>query len=254
MLLWQRRDAQVHYSDLRLLSPLLSVGKRNTLSFLLSSFTTFLSYCKRKPRQYSEICSIYNDNQNKAFQELFCIPCTQLHFLHISFIKSKPYITVLHKVFLHQFNFFLVTSYNGDCQSVWLLDNWGSVPDRGRDISRRYIRIDAGIHNHATPTIGIDILFWAVKRPDPETGDSTPVIAEAKYAYRYISTPTCITISPCRGSEQGIRKNLLDWSAYTCLTQLYAGRDMYIIYYIKNNYMFRYFLFAIFRLINKKTW
>ena len=26
--------------------------------------------------------------------------------------------------------------------------------------------------------------------------------------------------------------NKLDWSVYTCLTQLYDGRDMYIIYYI----------------------
>ena len=35
--------------------------------------------------------------------------------------------------------------------------------------------------------------------------------------------------------------NQLDWSVYTSLTQLYDGRDMYIIYYIKNNYMFRHF-------------
>jgi len=31
----------------------------------------------------------------------------------------------------------------------------------------------------------------------------------------------------------------LDWSVWTCLPQLYDGRDMYIIYYIKNKYMFR---------------
>ena len=42
-------------------------------------------------------------------------------------------------------------------------------------------------------------------------------------------------------------------NVYTCLTQLYDGRDMYIIYYIKNNYMFRPLSLAIFRLINKKT-
>jgi len=30
----------------------------------------------------------------------------------------------------------------------------------------------------------------------------------------------------------------LYWSVYTCLTQLYDGRDMYSIYYIKNNYIF----------------
>ena len=35
--------------------------------------------------------------------------------------------------------------------------------------------------------------------------------------------------------------------------QLYDGRDMYRIYYIKNNYMFRHFTLAIFRLRNKKT-
>jgi len=40
----------------------------------------------------------------------------------------------------------------------------------------------------------------------------------------------------------------LDWSPCTCLTQLYDGRDMYRIYYIKNNYMFRHFTLAIFRL------
>jgi len=44
----------------------------------------------------------------------------------------------------------------------------------------------------------------------------------------------------------------LEWSVYTCLTQLYDGRDMYIIYYVKNNYMFRPFSLAIFRLINEK--
>ena len=36
----------------------------------------------------------------------------------------------------------------------------------------------------------------------------------------------------------------LDWSVCTCLTQLYDGRDMYRIYYIKNNYMFRPFKLA----------
>ena len=46
--------------------------------------------------------------------------------------------------------------------------------------------------------------------------------------------------------------NKLDWSVYICLTQLYDGIDMYIIYYIKNNYMFRPFSLAIFRLINEK--
>jgi len=35
-------------------------------------------------------------------------------------------------------------------------------------------------------------------------------------------------------------------------TQLYDDRDMYRIYYIKNNYMFRPFSLAIFRLINEK--
>ena len=42
----------------------------------------------------------------------------------------------------------------------------------------------------------------------------------------------------------------LDWSVYTCLTQLYDGIDMYRIYYIKNKYMFRNFTLAIFRLRN----
>jgi len=46
--------------------------------------------------------------------------------------------------------------------------------------------------------------------------------------------------------------NKLDWSVYTCLTQLYGGREMYRIYCIKNNYMFRHFTLAIFRLINEK--
>ena len=32
----------------------------------------------------------------------------------------------------------------------------------------------------------------------------------------------------------------LDWNVCTCLKQLYDGRDMYRIYYIKNNYMFLY--------------
>jgi len=38
-----------------------------------------------------------------------------------------------------------------------------------------------------------------------------------------------------------------------CLTQLYDGRDMYRVYYIKNNYIFRHFSLAIFRLINEKN-
>jgi len=37
-----------------------------------------------------------------------------------------------------------------------------------------------------------------------------------------------------------------------CLTQLYYGRDIYRIYYIKNSYMFRHFSLAIFRLTNEK--
>ena len=37
----------------------------------------------------------------------------------------------------------------------------------------------------------------------------------------------------------------LDCSVCVCLTQLFAGRDMYRIYYIKNNYMFRHFTLAI---------
>ena len=37
----------------------------------------------------------------------------------------------------------------------------------------------------------------------------------------------------------------LDWSICICLTQLYDGRDMYRIYYIKNNYMFRHWRWPI---------
>ena len=37
-----------------------------------------------------------------------------------------------------------------------------------------------------------------------------------------------------------------DWSVCICLTQLYDGRDMYRMYYTKNNYMFRPFILAIF--------
>ena len=45
----------------------------------------------------------------------------------------------------------------------------------------------------------------------------------------------------------------LDWIVCICETQLYDGRDTYRIYYIKNNYMFRHFTLAIFRLrIEKK--
>jgi len=39
----------------------------------------------------------------------------------------------------------------------------------------------------------------------------------------------------------------LDWGVGTNLTQLYYGRDMYRIYHIKNNYMFRPFTLAIIR-------
>ena len=45
----------------------------------------------------------------------------------------------------------------------------------------------------------------------------------------------------------------LDWSVHTCLTQLFDGRYMFRIYYMENNYMFRHFKLAIFRLRNEKT-
>ena len=45
----------------------------------------------------------------------------------------------------------------------------------------------------------------------------------------------------------------LEWSVCICLTQLYDGRDMYRIYYMKNNYMFRHFTLAIFMFRNEKT-
>ena len=34
-------------------------------------------------------------------------------------------------------------------------------------------------------------------------------------------------------------------SIYTCLTQLRDSRDMYIMYYVKDNYMFRLFSLAL---------
>ena len=43
----------------------------------------------------------------------------------------------------------------------------------------------------------------------------------------------------------------LDWSVCICLTQLYDGRDMYRLHYIKNNYIFRHFTLAIFRFISQ---
>jgi len=45
----------------------------------------------------------------------------------------------------------------------------------------------------------------------------------------------------------------LDCSVCIFLTQLYDGKDMYRIYYIKNNYTFRHFTLAIFMLRNEKT-
>ena len=47
--------------------------------------------------------------------------------------------------------------------------------------------------------------------------------------------------------------NKLYWSVCTGLTQIYDGRYMCRIYYIKNNYVFRHFILAIFRLRNKKN-
>jgi len=44
----------------------------------------------------------------------------------------------------------------------------------------------------------------------------------------------------------------LDWGVCTSLKQLYGGRDMYRVYYIKNSHMFRHFIFAIIRLRNEK--
>jgi len=42
----------------------------------------------------------------------------------------------------------------------------------------------------------------------------------------------------------------LYWSVCICVAQLYGGRVMYRIYYIKNSYMFRPFTSVIFRLRN----
>jgi len=67
-----------------------------------------------------------------------------------------------------------------------------------------------------------------------ETGRST-LIGNWKYSHN-VRHPGCVY-------------NKIDWSVCNCLTQLYDGRDMYRIYYIKNNYMFRHFSLAIFRLI-----
>jgi len=39
---------------------------------------------------------------------------------------------------------------------------------------------------------------------------------------------------------------------YLSNTTLFDGRDMYIVYYIENSYMFRNFTLAIFRLRNEK--
>jgi len=44
----------------------------------------------------------------------------------------------------------------------------------------------------------------------------------------------------------------LDWTVCTCLTEIYDGTDMYRIYYIQNNYTFRHFSLAIFRMRNEK--
>ena len=44
----------------------------------------------------------------------------------------------------------------------------------------------------------------------------------------------------------------LDWGVCTVLTQLYDGADMYRIYYIQNNYMFRPFTLVIIMLRNEE--
>ena len=56
----------------------------------------------------------------------------------------------------------------------------------------------------------------------------------------------------CRDVEINIVRSKLDWIVCVCLTQIYDGRDIYRIYYIKNSYMFRHFSLAIFRLRNEK--
>ena len=41
----------------------------------------------------------------------------------------------------------------------------------------------------------------------------------------------------------------LDWSVCTCLTQLYDGREMYRIYYIKNKYIPTITIVTIFSIV-----
>jgi hypothetical protein len=71
------------------------------------------------------------------------------------------------------------------------------------------------------------------------------------YVRRFASTWFCTSLEISLLSASG-QWTLLEWSVHTCLTQLYDGRDIRIIYYIMNNYMFRHFSLAIFRLINEK--
>ena len=62
------------------------------------------------------------------------------------------------------------------------------------------------------------------------------------YIYIYIYTYIYIYEQLHKVRHPRCVYNKLDWSVYTCLTQLYDDRDVYIIYYIKNNYMFRHFI------------
>jgi len=87
-----------------------------------------------------------------------------------------------------------------------------------------------------------------------------PVRLPASYVeLKCLNIRTPFSILLCETVELGLSYGgnntgfWLDWNVYTCLTQLYDGRDMYIIYYIKNNYTFRHFSLATFRLINKET-
>jgi len=73
-------------------------------------------------------------------------------------------------------------------------------------------------------------------------------IPEAEASNRGLHTGYCALFAvPLSSSRQ--RSSELDWNvymySYICLTQLYDGRDMYRIYYVKNKYMFRHFTLHI---------
>ena len=161
-------------------------------------------------------------------------------------IKKHPY--------LHLWTLFTFTS--ALCLfSAWLLRTWCITVSKRNDRS-----FNIQLMHKRNALWGVSkfklIMLQHVSVWSPSSGRAPYDLVKVTFVSHKVRQPVVFIIkldwSVCTVWHNYMMVEIkLAWSVYTCLTQLYNGRDMYTIYYIKNNYMFRHFTLAIFRLRNK---